>query len=90
MHPTRKHVTVIVKELLRQASVSLAGGIMIESPPYLELCLTSASFLLLIIYHVHLVYQVRRRPLTTAIGITNHLRGHWVESIMQDKRDILA
>ena len=63
---------------------------MIESTPYLELYLTSASFLLLLIYHVHLVYQVRRHPLTTAIGITNHLRGHWVESIMADNRDILA
>ena len=63
---------------------------MIESTPYLELYLTSASFLLLLIYHVHLVYQVRRHPLTTAIGITNHLRGHWVESIMKEKRDILS
>jgi len=63
---------------------------MIESPPHLELYLTSASFLLLIIYHLRLVYLVQRRPLETAIGITNHLRGHWVESIMQDKRDILA
>ncbi len=61
-----------------------------EQVPYLELYLTTASFLLLIIYHVRLVYRVRSQPLTTAIGITNHLRGHWVESIMQDKRDILA
>jgi uncharacterized membrane protein len=57
---------------------------------YLEIYLTAASFLLLIIYHVHLVYQVRTRPLTTAVGITNHLRGHWVESIMENDRDILA
>ncbi|MFI5329894.1 MAG: DUF599 domain-containing protein [Desulfobaccales bacterium] len=63
---------------------------MIESKPYLELCFTSASFLLLLIYHAHLFYQVRRHPLTTGIGITNHLRGHWVTSIMEDKRDILA
>ena len=63
---------------------------MIESTPYLELYFTSASFLLLFIYHARLFYQVRRHPLTTAIGITNHLRGHWVESIMQDQRDILA
>ena len=63
---------------------------MIESTPYLELYFTSASFLLLFIYHARLFYQVRRRPLNTAIGITNHLRGHWVESIMEDKRDILA
>lgn len=28
--------------------------------------------------------------MTTAVGITNHLRGHWVESIMEERRDILA
>lgn len=58
--------------------------------PYVEIYLASASFLLLIIYHVHLVYQVQTRPLDTAIGVTNHLRGHWVESIMENNRDILA
>jgi uncharacterized membrane protein len=58
--------------------------------PYLEVYLTSASFLLLILYHLHLIYQVRTRPLTTAMGITNHLRGHWVESIIKNDRDILA
>lgn len=63
---------------------------MTEQIPYLELYLTSASFLLLIVYHLHLAYRVRRYPLTTSIGVTNHLRGHWVESIMADQRDILA
>jgi uncharacterized membrane protein len=61
-----------------------------EQIPYLELYLTSASFLLLIIYHLFLVYRVRTRPLDTAMGVTNHLRGHWVESIMENSRDILA
>ncbi len=56
----------------------------------LEFYLTSASFLMLIIYHVRLVYLVQRHPLTTSIGITDHLQGHWVESVMADKRDILA
>jgi len=28
--------------------------------------------------------------MATAMGITNHLRGHRVESIMQDQRDLLA
>jgi len=56
----------------------------------LEFYLASASFLILIIYHVRLVYLVRRRPLTTSIGVTDHLRGHWVESVMADQRDILA
>ena len=63
---------------------------MVENIPYLELYLTLASFFLLIGYHVQLLYQVKTRPLTTATGITNHLRGHWVESIMKDNRDILA
>lgn len=58
--------------------------------PNLEIYLTSAAFLALILYHVHLIYQVRKRPLSTSMGITNHLRGHWVESIMQSERDILA
>ncbi len=56
----------------------------------LEFTLTAASFLILIGYHARLIYLVRRRPLSTAIGVTNHLRGHWVESVMADKRDILA
>ena len=56
----------------------------------LEFFLTSASFLILIIYHVRLAYLVRRHPLTTSIGVTDHLRGHWVESVMADQRDILA
>ncbi len=30
------------------------------------------------------------KPMTTSVGITNHLRGHWVESIMEEQRDILA
>jgi uncharacterized membrane protein len=55
-----------------------------------EVLLTSASFAILIIYHAYLLYRIRRYPLTTAMGITNHLRGHWVESIMRDNRDILA
>jgi uncharacterized membrane protein len=55
-----------------------------------ELHLTAASFLILAIYHCHWIYRIYCRPLTTSVGITNHLRGHWVESIMEEKRDILA
>jgi uncharacterized membrane protein len=57
---------------------------------YLEIYLTSASFLLLILYHAHLIYRIKTKPLTTSIGVTNHLRGHWVESIMEHNRDLLA
>ena len=52
--------------------------------------LTAASFLILAIYHVQWIYRIYRKPMTTATGITNHLRGHWVESIMKERRDILA
>jgi uncharacterized membrane protein len=60
------------------------------APANLEFFLTGASFLILLSYYVRLINRVRRRPLTTAIGVTNHLQGHWVESVMADKRDILA
>ncbi len=56
----------------------------------MEVILSVACLLILVGYHLYLVYTVRRYPMSTAIGITNHLRGHWVESIMEDKRDILA
>jgi len=52
--------------------------------------LTAAAFLILGSYHLHWIYRIYRQPLTTAVGITNHLRGHWVESIMKERRDILA
>jgi uncharacterized membrane protein len=52
--------------------------------------LTAASFLILGIYHLHWIYRIYRRPMSTSVGITNHLRGHWVESVMEERRDILA
>jgi uncharacterized membrane protein len=51
---------------------------------------TAASFLILGSYHFLWIYRIYRHPMTTAVGITNHLRGHWVESIMEERRDILA
>ena len=58
--------------------------------PQMEFYLTAASFLILAIDHAHWIYRIYRKPMTTAVGITNHLRGHWVESIMEERRDILA
>lgn len=51
---------------------------------------TCASFLLLALYHLYWIYQIRHNPLATSMGITNHLRGHWVQHIMEEKLDILA
>jgi len=55
-----------------------------------EIIFASLSFLILVIYHGHLIYKVRTAPMTTSIGLTNHLRREWVQTVMDEKRDILA
>jgi uncharacterized membrane protein len=60
------------------------------SPIVTEIVLTATSLLLLGVYHVALYRQVRRRPLTTAMGVTNHARRAWVSSVMAQQRDLLA
>jgi uncharacterized membrane protein len=57
---------------------------------WLEIIFTGMGFLILFVYHTHLVYKVRTAPLTTSLGLTNHLRREWVETVMEEKRDILA
>ena len=59
-------------------------------PGQWDLYLTVAAFLILGVYHLHWIYRIYHKPMTTAVGITNHLRAHWVESIMEERRDILA
>jgi uncharacterized membrane protein len=48
------------------------------------------AVLFILIYHIHYVRLVKRFPMQTAIGITNYLRTFWVETVMEQKRDILA
>ena len=55
-----------------------------------DICYTCASFFLLVVYHLYWIYLIYKQPLKTSTGITNHLRGHWVEHIMSEKLDILA
>jgi uncharacterized membrane protein len=55
-----------------------------------ELLITATVFILLAAYHLHLICRIRRYPMTTAVGITNHVRRKWVESVMHEKRDIMA
>jgi uncharacterized membrane protein len=62
---------------------------MFGSNPW-EICYTAIAFFLLAAYHLHWIYLIYKKPLTTSVGITNHLRGHWVEYIMAEKQDILA
>jgi len=55
-----------------------------------EIVFAVATFVVLTTYHLYWQYQVRRAPLQTYKGITQHLRRMWVESIMRQQRDILS
>jgi uncharacterized membrane protein len=57
---------------------------------FTEIGLTLASLGMLFVYHFQLYRQVRANPLKTAIGLTNHARRAWVQSVMEKKKDILA
>jgi len=57
---------------------------------WIELGLTWCSFVLLVVYHIYLLYQVKHAPLTTAIGLNIQTRRAWVETIMADRLDLLA
>jgi uncharacterized membrane protein len=58
--------------------------------PRFEILLVFSTAFIFIVYHIHLFRKVRRDPLETTIGITNHARELWVKGIMKDTRDILA
>jgi uncharacterized membrane protein len=55
-----------------------------------EIIFPIATFLVLTTYHLYWVFQVRRAPFRTYLGLTRHLRHMWVESIMKERRDILS
>lgn len=55
-----------------------------------EIIFAGATFVVLTSYHIYWVVQLRRAPLETYVGLARHLRHLWVESIMTQKRDILA
>jgi uncharacterized membrane protein len=57
---------------------------------FTEIGLILISLGVLFFYHLRLYRQVRDNPLATAIGLTNHARRAWVQSIVDKKRDILA
>ncbi len=55
-----------------------------------EIVFGAATFVILTSYHIYWLYHVRRAPFLTYMGITKFLRHIWVESIITEKRDILA
>ena len=67
------------------------GGFSVMPQNYwTEFFLPSLAVVFILIYHVYFYFQVKRFPMQTAIGITRYLRTFWVESVMEQKRDILA
>lgn len=55
-----------------------------------EIVFPALTFVVLTSYHLYWLYQVRRFPYRTYLGVTRHLRHMWVESIMTHQRDILS
>jgi uncharacterized membrane protein len=55
-----------------------------------EIVFGAGAFIVLTTYHLYWLYQVRRAPLRTYMGVTKHLRRVWVESVINEKRDILS
>ncbi|BBO74258.1 hypothetical protein DSCW_16750 [Desulfosarcina widdelii] len=55
-----------------------------------EAILVGISIMVVCLYHLHLYIKVKRSPETTAVGMTNLMRQQWVETIMAERRDILA
>ena len=55
-----------------------------------ELVLLVPALALIIFYHWFLYRRVRKSPMKTAIGVTNHARMMWVNEVRKNKRDVLA
>jgi uncharacterized membrane protein len=55
-----------------------------------EIFISGTGFLILVVYHVYLIYQVKNDPLKTSMGLTDRLRRDWVRTVMEDNRDLLA
>lgn len=57
---------------------------------WIEIVCPLLALVSLTAYHIHYIWLVKRHPQRTALGITKHLRFLWVQSIMQQHRDMLA
>lgn len=55
-----------------------------------EVMLVGPSIVLIIGYHVYLYLRVKKHPLSTAIGITNHARRLWTAEMRENKQAIVA
>jgi uncharacterized membrane protein len=56
----------------------------------IEFGLSPAALLVLIVYHVNLYRKVHNDPMSTSMGLADHTREMWVQTIMSQGKDILA
>ncbi|XP_002980549.2 uncharacterized protein LOC9656306 [Selaginella moellendorffii] len=65
---------------------------MVWSRSMLDAVLVPVAILIIVAYHIFLLYKIRKDPLQTVIGINNIAKRAWVRSIMKDmdKKNILA
>ena len=56
----------------------------------IEFGLSPVALLLLIVYHVNLYRKVKNDPMSTSMGLADHTREMWVQTIMGQGKDILA
>lgn len=56
---------------------------MIWRKEYLDLILVPTGMLIMLCYHLFLLYRFQRHPETTIIGYENHCRKAWVERMLQ-------
>jgi uncharacterized membrane protein len=66
------------------------GDIKMGEIHWTEIVFGAATFVVLTIYHIYWVYQMRHAPLRTYRGVTKLLRRVWVQSVIDGKRDILS
>ncbi|MDX1823427.1 MAG: DUF599 domain-containing protein [Thiohalomonadales bacterium] len=57
---------------------------------HIEFGLSPVALLLLIVYHVNLYRKVKNDPMSTSMGLADHTREMWVQTIMSQGKDILA
>ncbi|KAK1285651.1 hypothetical protein QJS10_CPB20g01889 [Acorus calamus] len=55
---------------------------------YLDLVLVPSSLVLMLGYHLYLLYRILKFPHTTVIGYENHNKNAWVERMLQKETDI--
>lgn len=62
----------------------------VNSGHWYELICVGAALLILLAYHLRLVQQVRRQPLSTVVGRNRQVRDAWVAKIVEHGADLLA